>query len=68
MKRQEQGYRTHDPAAQAKSFTFQLGLRDGQSDARLLAKGLQPVGMDAAYSGGWLYREGYSKGLNGGAG
>jgi hypothetical protein len=61
----EQGYRTHDPAAQAASPSYQYGLTDGRYDAKLLARGFQPVGMDAELAAGWMYRQGYSDGLNG---
>jgi hypothetical protein len=58
------GYRTHDPAAQASSPTYQYGLMDGQSDARRLAEGLQPAGMDDDLAAGYMYRQGYADGLN----
>jgi hypothetical protein len=61
----EQGYRTHDPAAQAKSPTYQWGRQDGAGDARRIAEGLEPAGMDDELAGGFMYRQGYSDGLNG---
>jgi hypothetical protein len=62
----DQGYRTHDPAAQASSPTYQYGLMDGQSDARRLAQELEPAGMDDELAAGYMYRQGYLDGLNGG--
>jgi hypothetical protein len=66
MSKQKQGYRTHDPAAQATSPTYQYGLMDGQSDARRLAQELEPAGMDDELAKGYMYRQGYLDGLNGG--
>jgi hypothetical protein len=61
----QQGYRTHDPAAQATSPTYQWGRQDGRGDARRIAEGHEPAGMDDELAAGFMYRQGYSDGLNG---
>ena len=65
MSGQATGYKSHDPARQATSQTYQWGHADGVADRERADKGWEQVGPDMDYARGWMYSQGYIDGFNG---